>query len=106
MRTTEWTKVNSSLPEKDSRVLVWHGDGEYVDICKLGTNPWSLKPCWETETGVICMISYQDAWATIPYPVSTQSNVYDDVKRFPNCTVEVLCNTVTGEQSIGWWENE
>lgn len=25
---------------------------------------------------------------------------------FPDCTVQVLTNTVTGETSVGWWENK
>ncbi len=31
---------------------------------------------------------------------------YDKVETFPNCTVQVLTNTTTGEVSIGWWKNE
>ena len=31
---------------------------------------------------------------------------YDKVETFPNCTVQVLTNTVTGDVSVGWWNNE
>lgn len=31
---------------------------------------------------------------------------YDKVETFPNCTVQVLTNTATGEVNIGWWKNE
>ena len=34
------------------------------------------------------------------------SSIYDTVERHDNCTVEVMINSVTGEQSIGWWEND
>lgn len=34
------------------------------------------------------------------------SSIFDTVERYNNCTVEVLTNSVTGEQSIGWWDNE
>lgn len=31
---------------------------------------------------------------------------YDQVETYPNCTVEVLTNTHTGEVSVGWWKND
>ena len=36
---------------------------------------------------------------------SVQVNVYDHEETFPNCTVQVLTNTATGETSVGWWKN-
>lgn len=33
-------------------------------------------------------------------------NIYDREEIHENCTVQVLTNTVTGDVSIGWWENE
>lgn len=35
-----------------------------------------------------------------------ETNLYNKVKRYENCTVEILTNTITGEQSIGWWQND
>lgn len=35
-----------------------------------------------------------------------ETNIFDKEEIFPNCTVQVLTNTVTGEVSIGWWEND
>ena len=35
-----------------------------------------------------------------------QTNIYDKEEVFPNCTVQVLTNTVTGEASVGWWRND
>lgn len=32
-------------------------------------------------------------------------NIYDKEETYPNCTVQVLTNTATGEVSVGWWEN-
>lgn len=32
-------------------------------------------------------------------------NLFDKEETFPNCTVQVLTNTVTGETSVGWWRN-
>jgi hypothetical protein len=34
-----------------------------------------------------------------------ETNIYDKEETYPNCTVQVLTNTVTGETSVGWWEN-
>ena len=30
---------------------------------------------------------------------------YDQVEVFPDCTVQVLTNTETGDISYGWWKN-
>lgn len=38
--------------------------------------------------------------------MSVETNIYDTVERYENCTVEILTNSVTGEQSIGWWQND
>lgn len=35
-----------------------------------------------------------------------ETNVFDEVEIYPNCTVQILKNSVTGEESIGWWVNE
>lgn len=32
--------------------------------------------------------------------------LYDQEEIHKNCTVQVLSNSVTGETSVGWWENE
>ena len=31
---------------------------------------------------------------------------YDEEETHTNCTVQILRNSITGETSIGWWENE
>lgn len=38
------------------------------------------------------------AWVSSP--------LFDREDIFPDCTVQVLTNTVTGETSVGWWENK
>lgn len=38
--------------------------------------------------------------------VSVHMNIFDEEEIFPNCTVQVLRNSITGETSIGWWPNE
>ena len=32
-----------------------------------------------------------------------ETNLFDKEEIIENCTVQILSNTVTGEQSIGWW---
>lgn len=34
-----------------------------------------------------------------------EPNIYDIEEIYPNCTVQVLRNSVTGEISVGWWPN-
>lgn len=38
--------------------------------------------------------------------VSVETNMYDKEEIYPDCTVQVLTNTATGEVSVGWWKNE
>lgn len=38
--------------------------------------------------------------------VSVETNIYDEVIEYPNCTVQILRNSATGEESVGWWINE
>ena len=35
-----------------------------------------------------------------------ESNLYDEEEILPNCTVQILRNSVTGATSVGWWENK
>ena len=35
-----------------------------------------------------------------------QTNIFDEVEEHENCTVQILKNSITGETSVGWWENE
>ncbi len=38
--------------------------------------------------------------------VTINENVYDQEELHPDCTVQILRNSLTGEISVGWWENE
>ena len=33
------------------------------------------------------------------------AGIYDKEETYPDCTVQVLTNTATGETSVGWWNN-
>ena len=35
-----------------------------------------------------------------------ETNIFDIEEIYPNCTVQVLKNNVTGEVGVGWWKNE
>lgn len=39
-------------------------------------------------------------------PSKVETNIYDIEEIHHNCTVQILRNSVTGEQSIGWWPEE
>ena len=38
--------------------------------------------------------------------VRVKTNMYDQEEVHNNCTVQVLTNSVTGEVSVGWWDND
>lgn len=47
------------------------------------------------------------AWMPLPEPPNEiQTNIFDEEETYPNCTVQILKNSVTGETSVGWWENK
>lgn len=39
-------------------------------------------------------------------PDIIETNLFDIEEIYPNCTVQVLTNSITGEVSVGWWEND
>ena len=38
--------------------------------------------------------------------MDVELNIYDKEEIYHNCTVQILTNTITGEQSVGWWPND
>lgn len=38
--------------------------------------------------------------------MTVESNLFDKEEIYPDCTVQVLTNTLTGETSVGWWPND
>lgn len=63
-----------------------------------------------TEAADVITLLQKDA--TAPYIVangeimSVEPNIYDQEERHENCTVQILRNSVSGEISVGWWENK
>ena len=41
-----------------------------------------------------------------PVITHVETNIFDIEELYPNCTVQVLKNSFTGEVSVGWWKNE
>lgn len=41
----------------------------------------------------------------VPAFMEITTNMFDKEEVYENCTVHVLTNTVTGEQTIEWWRN-
>lgn len=39
------------------------------------------------------------------YTVSSILSFYDTEEIYPDCTVQVLSNSKTGDMSVGWWRN-
>lgn len=39
-------------------------------------------------------------------PVDVSMSLYDEVEVHTNCTVQIWKNSVTGDVSVGWFENE
>lgn len=35
-----------------------------------------------------------------------ETNLFDVEEIYPDCTVQVLRNSITGEVSVGWWPND
>lgn len=37
--------------------------------------------------------------------IRVETNIFDEVEEVPNCTVQILRNSVTGEISVGWYRS-
>lgn len=44
--------------------------------------------------------------AILALEAQTEFRIYDQEEIHHNCTVQVLTNSVTGDTSIGWWEEK
>ena len=42
----------------------------------------------------------------IQQPKVVSVAIYDEVETYPNCSVQILKNSVTGDVSVGWWPND
>ena len=60
-------------------------------------------PVDESVEGKFCPIC---GWTEEPKIRLTGMNLYDGVERYSHCIVEVLTNSVTGENSVGWYKTD
>lgn len=68
---------------------------------------------WEREKGHCCRLGIMrpfdwycaDGRSTEPEIEVDEINLYDEEELHHNCTVQILRNSITGEVSVGWWEN-
>ena len=74
---------------------------------------WALYRVWKKADGQKdwdedCIRDCRNCWRTKQKTdvVAVETNIYDKEEIFPDCTVQVLTNTATGEVSVGWWKNE
>ena len=78
--------------------------GEYVDAQH---GDWLYKPeydCWYVNGRSYpaeCVLILHDE--TDP---EEATNLYDEVEFHPNCSVQVLRDSMTGRESVGWWRND
>ena len=75
----------------------YHGD---LSVCRI----WCLncKAMIERDTFIKAMVD----WNRRQSEIKVETNFFDKEEIYPNCTVQVLTNTTTGEVSVGWWKNE
>lgn len=78
---------------------------ERCEECKLNTkNAFGGLGC--RATGYIPIGQNKPSWCPLkqfdPPEQKIETNIYDIEEIHHNCTVQVLCNSVTGEVSVGW----
>lgn len=61
------------------------------------------KDEWSDKDGGLWYCKLDDSPSEWKEPPET--NLYDEEEIHENATVQILRNSVTGETSIGWWEN-
>jgi len=71
----------------------------HKDVCYMYKDIQEGRKWYSEYFGddVICPYIYNST--------TVRTNCFDVVERHEDCTVEILTNTETGEQSIGWFRN-
>lgn len=69
---------------------------EYEAVCVCMACPARSNICPCLDYQIICK----------HYEPPVKTNIFDEREVHENCTVEILKNSITGETSIGWYENE
>ena len=71
-----------------------HCENNRCETCQFGTDGKFFRICKLLHDGPIF------------WEIPTETNIYDEEEIHENATVQILRNSITGEESIGWWENE
>lgn len=97
---------------KPCRVCGWDEIGLWTN--QVGKSCYGIILCGKCGTKYECVSV--DHTAVINILVSmwndgvgvpeNSSHIYDEEIIHPNCTVQILRNSITGAESVGWWENE
>lgn len=68
---------------------------------------WQIGDCveWDDDIDLNQCGCPTSAWDKYFKQTKVEVNFYDKEETYPNCTVQVLTNTVTGDVSVGWWKN-
>ena len=93
----DWLVENDMLHQflKDI-VLTECADG--VKFERVFTKKWGIEIEWgETVWNIFAK------WLVSPHD---EKDIFDVEEIHENCTVQILRNSATGEESIGWWKNE
>ena len=81
-------------------------DGVAVN-CLCHFADWQIGDCveWDDDIDLNQYGCPTSAWDKYFKQTKVEVNFYDKEETYPNCTVQVLTNTVTGDVSVGWWKN-
>lgn len=79
------------------------GPGQIKDIPKPYRHGWIGCP----ECGILKNWTYSPKEAARIWNTRTvlTADLFDKEEIFPDCTVQILTNSATGETSVGWWPN-
>ena len=89
------------VPDDCCTCLLRHRDGE------SGYCPFTESECPVTGRQDACPIVHVVQRVELkPGEIHVDAGLFDREEIYPDCTVQVLSNSLTGETSIGWWKNE
>lgn len=81
----------------------FHEYAEQILERKIPIQDFSVPDVWD-ELRLKVSAQFMDLQNSPETPVKiVGTNLYDKEEIFHNCAVQVLTNSVTGQQSIGWW---